>query len=138
MFRCRAREPLRRGSLRERGRRHPTLRRLLERIRQLDQPRLAARRPRESDPERGGPRIEAGWEGRAGFVRHETEGHDDDGNAGAGSQPCAPGARREDRIELVLFEDRVDASRPTEQFVSPALAMMIAPASRRFVVRVAS
>ena len=56
--------------------RYPALRCLLERVRDLDQARLAAGASRKADAERRRPGVEAGRKRRLGCIRHEPERDD--------------------------------------------------------------
>ena len=81
-------------SVRADRRRHALLRRLLERVRELDQPRLAARHAGEADAEAARLRVEAGRERRRRRVRHHAERHDHRriaGPRGDGRRRSAPG-----------------------------------------------
>src|SRR5688572_3122332 len=60
-------------------RRHALLRRLLERVGELDQLRFTAGHPREADAVRGWLRVEPGWKWRRRGVGHHRERHDDRG-----------------------------------------------------------
>ena len=72
-----------RNTLRRRRGRHALLRRLLERVRDLDQLRLAALRADEADAERRRLGVEPGGERLLRRVRHHAERHRDDRIAGA-------------------------------------------------------
>ena len=87
---------------RRRRRRHALLRRLLERVGDLDQLRLAALRADEADAERRRLRVEPGRERLLRRVRHHAERHRDDRIAGARGDARARSAGRDERIELVL------------------------------------
>src|SRR5262245_1976593 len=100
-------------------RRHPAMGRLFERVRDSEQSRLAARCPNEVHAEWRWFRIEAFRKGCGGVrsaasVRHKTER---DGNNRIIRTRCESrrrSARREDRIEVILFQYRFKTGRAAQ------------------------
>jgi hypothetical protein len=91
-------------------RRNALLRRLLERVGNLDQLRLAALSADESHPERRGLRVESGREGLLlRRIRHHAERHGDDRITRARRDAGARSSGRDERIELIRLQHAVDA-----------------------------
>src|SRR6266571_771813 len=103
------------GTLRYRQRRHAPLCSLLECVRELNEPWLAARCPGEAHPIRRRPRIEALWEWWRRRVRHDAEWHDDGGIARRRCDHIPARAREEQRLQLMLLHHGVDAVRGAQQ-----------------------
>src|SRR5262245_6374000 len=93
----------------EERRRHALLRRLLERIGQLDQLRLAARTTTEADTERPRLCLERRRKRRRWRVGHHRERNDDGWIAGLGGNRCAARAGEEDGVEPFGLHHLVDA-----------------------------
>ena len=95
-------------------RRYAAPRGLLERIGEPDQQRLAASGTDECHAKGGRSGIEVVREGRAGVIRSKSEWDDDAWIAGSRGDVRAAVHREEQRVELVLVEGRVDATRTAE------------------------
>src|SRR5688572_22052011 len=87
------------GALRKQGRPDAPPGRLLERVGERDQPRLAAGAAGEADAERRRPRVKAGWKRGHRRVRHHRERHDHSGIAGPRRDGGAARARKQQRVK---------------------------------------
>ncbi len=95
--------------LRRRRRRDASLRRLLERVRQRQQARFAARHPGEAHAERRRLRIEAVWERRRGRVRARGRTARSPSDNRAAPQAPRPFLREQQRVEPLRAHHLVDA-----------------------------
>src|SRR6516164_5915937 len=100
------------SALRRRRRHHSPLRRLLEPIRQLQQPPFATRHPGKRHPKRLRLGIEARWERRGRRIRHHRERHDHRWIPRLGRDRRPARAREQQRVQMLRLHHGVDPLRP--------------------------
>src|SRR5262245_22147676 len=108
----------------ESRRRRSVLRGLLERVRELEQTRLAARHAGEAHPEWRRLRVEACWKGGRRRVRRRAERHDDRRISGPGRERGAERGRKDQRVETVRFHRAIDAVRRGHLDVACAIRLV--------------
>src|SRR5262245_44963732 len=92
-----------------RGRRHASLGGLLERVGESEQTRLTTRTTAEAHAIRTRLRVESVRERRRRFIRKQGKRHDHTWIPGTRRKSRAARSGKENRVELMLLQNRVDA-----------------------------